>query len=273
MKLYLLSDYCRIDGETADFAEKEFREGFEKYDTEIFLFSARNQMVFFQLITEMESGETLTDFGISFTHLTGPSGSIPADYEVFIEWFHRIEGAFMPDMLLPYSKCSLDFRVPLEPEYHAGQKAGALWIDLFVPEAARKGRYEGTLRVRANQTEKEFAIRLKVYSCMVPYESRIIADLNNYADNISPSYPSLAMAAVFERMDRRGKVLNAAFAVSGAFVFGGQLAFVSAAKDTIIPAYVLSKLIGGITAGVLALCLCPRMDRSKCSAILRKNQS
>ena len=27
---------------------------------------------------------------------------------------------------------------------------------------------------------------------MVPYESRIVADLNNYADNISPSYPYLA---------------------------------------------------------------------------------
>ncbi|MGI5854957.1 MAG: hypothetical protein ACOX64_00705 [Candidatus Merdivicinus sp.] len=192
MKLYLISDYCRIDGETADFAEKEFRGDFTKCDAEISLFSARNQMVSFQLVAEMENGETLTDFDLSFTPLTGPTGSIPADYEVFIEWFHRIEGAFLPDMLLPYGKCSLDFRVPLEPEYHAGQKAGALWIDLFVPEAARKGRYEGTLRVRANQTEKEFAIRLKVYSCMVPYESRIIADLNNYADNISPSYPSLA---------------------------------------------------------------------------------
>ena len=84
---------------------------------------------------------------------------------------------------------------------------------------------------------------------------------------------SLAMAAVFERMDRRGKVFNAAFAVSGAFVFGGQLAFVSAAREAIIPAYVLSKLIGGITAGILALCLCPRTDPSRCAAVLQENQS
>ena len=138
MKLYLISDYCRIDGETGDFAEKEFCQDFSKYDSEISLFSARNQMVSFQLVAEREDGECLSDFDISFTPLAGPTGSIPADYEVFIEWFHRVEGAFMPDMLLPLGGCNLDFRVPLEPEYHSTQKAGALWIDLFVPESAQK---------------------------------------------------------------------------------------------------------------------------------------
>lgn len=98
----------------------------------------------------------------------------------------------MPDMLLPLGGCNLDFRVPLEPEYHSTQKAGALWIDLFVPESAQKGRYQGEIHVKANGCEKIFTVRLKVYACMVPYESRIVADLNNYADNISPSYPYLA---------------------------------------------------------------------------------
>ncbi len=192
MKLYLIPDYCRIDGETGDFAEQEFRGDFEKLDSGIALVSARNQMVSFQIVAEREGEEELRDFSVEFTPLTGKNGEIAPDYELFIEWFHRVEGAFVPDMLLPYGRCSLDFRVPLEREYHAGQKAGALWVDLFVPESAQKGRYEGKLTVSANGARREFTVSLKVYRCMVPYESRIVADLNNYADNISPSYPALA---------------------------------------------------------------------------------
>lgn len=67
MKLYLISDYPRIDGETGDFAEKEFCQDFSKYDSEISLFSARNQMVSFQPVAEREDGECLSDFDISFT--------------------------------------------------------------------------------------------------------------------------------------------------------------------------------------------------------------
>ena len=62
---------------------------------------------------------------------------------------------------------------------------------------------------------------------------------------------SLAMLPLYSEMDRRGRILNAAFSVSGAYVLGGQLAFVSSLvtgpQNT---AYMVSKLVSG-TAGVI----------------------
>ena len=53
-------------------------------------------------------------------------------------------------------------------------------------------------------------------------------------------------------MDRKGKVLNAAFSVCGAYVVGGQLAFVSSLTDSHqTAAYIICKL----TAGILAIAL------------------
>ena len=51
------------------------------------------------------------------------------------------------------------------------------------------------------------------------------------------------------KMDEKGVVLNSAFAVSAAFVFGGHLAFTMAFDEK----YVLAMIVGKIVAGVLAL--------------------
>ena len=64
---------------------------------------------------------------------------------------------------------------------------------------------------------------------------------------------SISMLPLYSKMDVRGKVMNAAFAVSGAFVFGGQLAFVSSVADgSTVFAYMVCKLLGGIAAAFLA---------------------
>ena len=52
-------------------------------------------------------------------------------------------------------------------------------------------------------------------------------------------------------MDRKGAVLNSAFAVSAAFVFGSHLGFTMAFDE----AYVLPMVIGKLTAGICALLL------------------
>lgn len=58
-----------------------------------------------------------------------------------------------------------------------------------------------------------------------------------------------------DKMDKKGTVLNAAFAVSAAFVFGSHLAFTMAFdKDYIVP-MIIGKLISGICAVALALLL------------------
>lgn len=66
---------------------------------------------------------------------------------------------------------------------------------------------------------------------------------------------SIAMVPLYNQMDRKGKMMNAAFSVAGAYVFGGQLGFVSGVignQDVLI--YILSKLLAGIIAVVLVSC-------------------
>ena len=64
--------------------------------------------------------------------------------------------------------------------------------------------------------------------------------------------------ATFERvkdMDSRGKVVNIAFAVSAAFVFGDHMGFTAGFAPTLLPAMIAGKLAGGVTAIGVALLL------------------
>lgn len=58
----------------------------------------------------------------------------------------------------------------------------------------------------------------------------------------------LPMMGVYHEMNWKGKILNAAFAVSGAFVFGGQLGYVSSVAPETTNAFIIGKLIAGIAA-------------------------
>ena len=58
---------------------------------------------------------------------------------------------------------------------------------------------------------------------------------------------------VMDRMDKKGTVLNAAFAVSAAFALGGHLAFTMAYDAAYILPMVVGKLISGVCAVLLAL--------------------
>ena len=74
-------------------------------------------------------------------------------------------------------------------------------------------------------------------------------------------FQSLAMLPLFSRMDRRGKVLNAAFSVCGAYVAGGQMAFVSSLTDGgQLLGYFACKIISGVLA---VACAALFADRKK----------
>ena len=64
---------------------------------------------------------------------------------------------------------------------------------------------------------------------------------------------SLIMFGMVKDMDKRGKVINMAFAVSAAFVFGDHLAFTAGFDSTMITAMIVGKLVAGITAVLLAV--------------------
>ena len=66
---------------------------------------------------------------------------------------------------------------------------------------------------------------------------------------------SIATLGMVKDMDSRGKVVNIAFAVSAAFVFGDHLGFTAGFAPALLPAMILGKLAGGIAAVAVALWL------------------
>ena len=66
---------------------------------------------------------------------------------------------------------------------------------------------------------------------------------------------SIATFGMVKEMDRRGKVVNIAFAVSAAFVFGDHLGFTAGFAPEMLPAMIAGKLAGGVSAVVVALWL------------------
>lgn len=64
---------------------------------------------------------------------------------------------------------------------------------------------------------------------------------------------SIATFGMVKDMDDRGKVLNMAFAVSGAFVFGDHLAFTAGFEPTMVSALIVGKLTAGVAAVAAAL--------------------
>lgn len=66
---------------------------------------------------------------------------------------------------------------------------------------------------------------------------------------------AIAMFHLVKDMDRRGKVVNIAFGVSAAFVFGDHLGFTAGFAPEMLPAVIAGKLAGGVAAVLAALWL------------------
>lgn len=66
---------------------------------------------------------------------------------------------------------------------------------------------------------------------------------------------SIATFDMMKSMDSRGKVVNIAFAVSAAFVFGDHMGFTAGFAPEMLPAVIVGKLVGGVTAVAVALLL------------------
>ena len=64
---------------------------------------------------------------------------------------------------------------------------------------------------------------------------------------------NIPMFGMMHEMDPRGKVLNVAFAVSAAFVFGDHLGFTAGFDSTMIFPMIIGKLVGGVTAVAVAM--------------------
>ena len=70
---------------------------------------------------------------------------------------------------------------------------------------------------------------------------------------------NIAMFNIMGEMNPKGKLLNVAFAVSAAFVFGDHLGFTAGNEPEMIFPVILGKLVAGITAVILAYILAPKL--------------
>ena len=87
---------------------------------------------------------------------------------------------------------------------------------------------------------KKVGACLKINSSAV---SGLVASLAN----------SLVTFGMLKDMDKRGRIVNTAFAVSGAFVFGDHLAFTAGFDQSMIVPLIIGKLAAGFSAVALAL--------------------
>lgn len=84
---------------------------------------------------------------------------------------------------------------------------------------------------------------------------------------------NIPMFNMMKDMDERGKIINSAFAVSGAFVFGGQLGFTAGVnKDMMIP-MIVGKLAAGISAVIIVYVITSRGYEKKKEGIINVEES
>ena len=73
---------------------------------------------------------------------------------------------------------------------------------------------------------------------------------------------SIAAFGMVKDMNQRGKVVNIAFAVSGAFVFGDHLGFTAGFAPEMMGAMIVGKLVGGLTAIAAAWILTRKSEKA-----------
>ncbi|MBF8983335.1 ethanolamine utilization protein EutH [Lutibacter sp. B2] len=72
---------------------------------------------------------------------------------------------------------------------------------------------------------------------------------------------SIPMFSMLQDMDKKGKIANVAFAVSGAFVFGSHLGFTAGVSKEMIVPVIIGKLVSGISAIIVSNLLFSKKQR------------
>lgn len=139
---------------------------------------------------------------------------------------------------------------------------GLVVVGLFVPQLAIADTSDveeiiyAVLRTTVVTAGGLVMSKLVIRYCQKPLSlfTRILRVNNESVIGLLVSCVSgVAMIPMIPKMDRRGQVMNAAFVVCGAYVIGGQMAFVSQMiPASSMPAFMLNKLISGILAAMLA---------------------
>lgn len=104
------------------------------------------------------------------------------------------------------------------------------------------------------------AVITKIFSKLLVNAGKVLG-INDVAvaGIIASLANSIPMFGMVKDMDNKGKILNFAFAVSAAFVFGDHLGFTAGFNPEMITPMIVTKLVAGITAVILAFFISKRV--------------
>ena len=221
-QIFLISDAVRINGADGSFIEPDIPAS-EKQFHNFSLTGAKNSTLSFQIGILPKNGK-LHNLSITKPSLSDKNGNQldKENFQFFNQWFHCDESSnsskLIPDLLIPLTEGNPPFTIPFDPKYLAmpadnsaksvdistaktdlpvhqsnriAQQSGGIWVDVWIPTSAIPGEYTGTLTLNADNDEFHFTINCRILDITVPEKSRITADLNNYADSLSPHFSSL----------------------------------------------------------------------------------
>lgn len=83
-------------------------------------------------------------------------------------------------------------------------------------------------------------------------ESKFSLDEYSILGMFSTLAHCMPMLGIYNNMNKKGKILNAAFVVSAGFALGGQLGYVSTVSPESVNAFVVSKVVAGLSAVFVA---------------------
>ncbi len=122
------------------------------------------------------------------------------EVDLFREWFHRNseDGKYYPDALVPIGKGEV--LVLPDPEMKIeGQKAVAIWIDVWISGKATPGSSQLRLELSTGGAPVVLPIKLHILDAVLPDEDAITADHNCYGVGwVSVFFPERAKSVTSE---------------------------------------------------------------------------
>ncbi len=182
------------------------------------LAAGRNEFAGFQLVVERAGADSLREVDLVLSELVGPA-TLPAGLaRLYREWYHRLNGAMYPDLLVPFHAAGGEFKVrPFavpDPQLttFAGleQRNQALFIDLYVPRWAPPGSYRGTIRLLVEgQVARELELVVEVRDFTLPEAIHYGVEFNCYGD-IGPGWKLAHTTETAARHDSLERVVHRA---------------------------------------------------------------
>jgi len=190
--------------------ERVLRDAPAGTETSAKLAAARNEWESFQIL--LRSDAAVSGVNIEPADLAGPGGAVlPASqatlyrqhqFELTVPTYRNDDAklGWYPDALIPF--CDPETNQPLTgarltavPFELPAQQTHGFWVDVFVPEGAAPGEYQGTYRVTAaGKLLATVPVSLTVWDFQLPQVPTMVTALGSPAERMRGYYGKLAKA-------------------------------------------------------------------------------